>query len=341
MTAETLRYNGAVTDGQNVYLPLAAGELLALKLATGERVWEARIEGDWATRLQVGDEELYVAVSPSPNSSKNTNNSFLAIDKRTSEIAWHRSIDEPITSLTYQRRVGRTGVGRLYVGTAAGSLIAINLATREQTWKFQSRGAVRSQVNESEGTVYVGSDDGHLYALDTATGAERWRFETRGAVRARVVVSPDALSVGSFDGSVYRLDKKTGRQRWSMRTGAAIEAQSVLLNGTLIVASYDNFVYALDPDSGALRWRTKLSGRITADPIASGEAVLISVLRAHGVIVLHVKDGKQINSLELGEEFEIVASPVMAGDMLVLTTDQGTIAAHAASPWNSSVTATP
>jgi len=94
------------------------------------------------------------------------------------------------------------------------------------------------------------------------------------------------------------------------------------------VSSYDNFVYGLDPHSKALRWKVRLSGRIIADPIAREKAVLLSVLRGHRVVVLRAEDGKEIQSLELGEGFEIVAPPVMAGDVLVLTTDQGVIAAR-------------
>jgi outer membrane protein assembly factor BamB len=328
LTTDTLRYKGAVTDGHHVYVPLASGELLALDGTTGERLWVAPYQGQLAVQLQVDDQAVYVATRSPIEAGEKSDNVLLALNKRTGELRWRKSFDEPTTALTRLDQANQSGADRLYIGTAAGSVIALDLSTRERAWLFRSRGAVRGHVRQHEGVVYVGSDDGHLYALDAATGAERWRLETRGPVRAPVEVSSNRIFVGSFDGWVYCLERQTGKRRWSMRTGAAIEAQPTLVAETLVVGSYDNFVYAVDPDSGALRWKVKLSGRIIADPITLGDSVLLSVLRDDRVVILRVGDGQETNSLELGQGFEIVAAPALAGEVLILTTDQGIIAAR-------------
>lgn len=335
LTADTLRYKGAVADRQNVYVPLAGGQILALKLTSGERVWTAHSEGDIATGLQVDDKAVYVTISSLSEAHQRNHSSLRALDTQTGEILWQRSFDQLITSLTHHSEAGRPNRGRLYVGTEAGSLMALDLSTKEPIWQFQTGDAIRGHVTEQRDVVYVGSDDGYLYALDAETGRQRWRFKTGGAVRAQVEVSRNRVFLGSFDGSVYCLDNHSGKRRWKRRTGAAIHAKPTLVNTTLIVASYDNFVYAFDSDSGTLRWKVKLSGRIMADPVARGNAVLVSTIRDHRVVVLQAEDGKEINSLDLGAGFEIVAPPVMAGQVLILTTDQGIIAARSVSPSDS------
>lgn len=329
LTTETLRYRGAVPDGQNVYVPLAAGQLLALKLASGELVWAVRYEGELAADVQIGDGALYVATT-SAHSREKAQSFLLALDKNTGQMLWQRTIDERITSLSYQPYSQPPDRGRLYVGTATGVVIGISPSTSKSVWSAHLRSPVRSQAKLHEGILYIGSDDGYLHALEAATpmGGQRWQFKTGGPVRAPVHVSSSAVFVGSFDGWVYCLDRRTGKLRWKRRTGAAIEAQPTLASEAVVVGSYDNFVYALDQSSGAWRWKVRLSGRIIADPIVLGEAVLVSALRDYRVLMLRISTGQPMSSLDLDQGFEIVAAPKLAGDVLILTTDQGIIAAR-------------
>jgi outer membrane protein assembly factor BamB len=328
LTTDTLRYKEAVSDGQNVYVPLEGGQILALKVHSGERSWTAKSDGELIAGLQVDDRSVYLATASASESDEKTPSFLVALDKRTGEVLWRRSFDEHITALTQPARADQHGASRLYVGTASGWLIALHPPTQEPIWKFQSIAAIRGHISQHEAVVYVGSDDGALYAVDAETGKERWRFRSRGPVRSGVEMSANRIYFGSFDGAVYCLDKQTGKRRWMMQTGGAIQARPLLADENLIVGSYDNFVYSVDPHSGARRWKVNVGGRIIADPMAQGDAILISVLRDHKVVVLHGDNGREINSLELGQGIEIVAAPVVGDDVLILTTNQGVIAAR-------------
>ena len=48
--------------------------------------------------------------------------------------------------------------------------------------------------------------DNYVYALDAATGNERWRFETGREVNSSPTVADGTVFVGSFDNRVYALD---------------------------------------------------------------------------------------------------------------------------------------
>lgn len=45
-------------------------------------------------------------------------------------------------------------------------------------WTFDAKGAIESSAAIADGTVYVGTAAGELVALDFQTGAVRWRYRT-------------------------------------------------------------------------------------------------------------------------------------------------------------------
>jgi outer membrane protein assembly factor BamB len=325
LTSETLRYNGAIADDQLVYAPLVGGKVLALRLATGEKAWEVKLSGSILANLQVSPQALYIAISTSPSEVAQTAlaTELRGLNRQTGATMWTRKWEQMVVSLT------AAPPDKLFAGDDQGNLLALNASTGDILWQFQTGGPIRAGVSVDGEVAYAGSDDGMLYALDNVTGKDRWRFKAKEPIRSRVEVSERWLFFGSDNGFVYCLDKRSGDRRWRVRTGAAVQAKPTRVGQRLIVASYDNFVYALDPDNGNHQWRVNLAGRIAADPIVQGQAVLITTLRGRRAVVLRVEDGKKLNAFDLPSEFEIVAPPVMSGDFLVLTTDNGVVAAQA------------
>jgi outer membrane protein assembly factor BamB len=51
--------------------------------------------------------------------------------------------------------------------------------------------------------LFVGSSDHRLYALDTATGQKRWEFDTGADVTASPAVAGGRLVIGTGDGVIY------------------------------------------------------------------------------------------------------------------------------------------
>ena len=74
------------------------------------------------------------------------------------------------------------------------------------------------------GTVFVGSAAGTVHALDLQTGCIHWMFQADGPVRSTTVAvqqgSGYALVFGDQIGWVYSLDAKTGRMNWKKRIEA-------------------------------------------------------------------------------------------------------------------------
>ena len=65
---------------------------------------------------------------------------------------------------------------------------------------------VSSSPAVADGVVYVGSSDGYLHAVDAASGNLLWRYETEEGLTSSPVVGDGIIYFGSWDGYVYAVD---------------------------------------------------------------------------------------------------------------------------------------
>jgi glucose dehydrogenase len=173
--------------------------------------------------------------------------------------------------------------------------------------------------------LYIGSNDGYLFSLNQSTGKTNWHYRTRGAIHGRAVVVNGIVYFGSADGYVYAVREADGRLRWRRRTGAGVQTVGYAQNG-LLVASLDNFVYLLSFSDGNRLWKRQLAGRIAAEPLTTLDGALFTPLSSSTGVVLDLRDGKQLNSLPIGEDNSMAASPIVAGKVLFVTTRHGLLA---------------
>ncbi len=87
-------------------------------------------------------------------------------------------------------------------------------------FEFPNAIRARSQPTIAYGSVYVGSADGTVYALDLQTGCVRWSFNAGAEVRTAIVVaaSPEPRAYfGDLIGRAYAVDALTGKLEWSSK----------------------------------------------------------------------------------------------------------------------------
>jgi outer membrane protein assembly factor BamB len=137
-----------------------------------------------------------------------------------------------------------------------------------------------------------------------------------------VAVADNVIYFGSTDGYVYAFSETRGRLIWRRRTGAAVQAV-VLTDSGIVVTSLDNFVYLLSPRRGELIWKRQLAGRIAAIPLIDTRSALFAPLGGDACVVLSLRDGKQLNTLPVGEEGNTGATPLVADNLLLIPTRRG------------------
>ena len=75
--------------------------------------------------------------------------------------------------------------------------------------------------------LYFGSGS-ELLAVDINTREEQWRFQAADTIESSPAVMDDAVITGSNDGALYAVDRATGNRLWSVATGGSIMVKTLL-----------------------------------------------------------------------------------------------------------------
>jgi len=124
----------------------------------------------------------------------------------------------------------------------------------------------------ANGKVFVGTMAGTLHAMDDATGEDVWVFETPGAILHTCAVAGNKVFFGNADGKVYAVDVADGKLAWSVQTSAAVWNSPVIHQGVVVIGSRDGKVYAIDAESGRVKWAAQTGGPLLSSPAVDAKA---------------------------------------------------------------------
>jgi PQQ-dependent dehydrogenase (methanol/ethanol family) len=118
--------------------------------------------------------------------------------------------------------------GVMYIGSGSGSVFAINAATGERVWKFESSfgGQINRGVVVAGGKVFTGQAGCRLVALDQKTGTLVWEttLAERGGTPGVPMVHGDLVYMGisggeaGARGQIGAYDIRTGKEVWKFYT---------------------------------------------------------------------------------------------------------------------------
>lgn len=155
----------------------------------------------------------------------------------------------------------------------SGALVALDLATGSEQWRWGQERPWPSSPVIVDGTVYVGfADQRGLLALDLETGEKQWRIETRGSIIAAPTLDRghDTLFVGDDTGRLYRIDIETGDITLRGEVFGPVTALahgSSLLVGTESGEVYNLFVHH---DTFTGLWRRRVEGWVESLTATNG-----------------------------------------------------------------------
>ncbi len=177
----------------------------------------------------------------------------------------------------------------------------------------------------SQGKVYLSTSGGTVYALDAATGDKLWSFETENKIWSTPAISGDTLYVTSFDKKLYALNASNGSQKWDFEIGATSITTPLIYENTVYIGSFDRHVYAIDATDGSLRWRSEVEGDkwFWAKAVAQNNVIYAPNLDGK-VYILSTENGSEVaGAVSLGSA--ISSDPVVVGDKVIIATEEGTV----------------
>ncbi|HEY7030065.1 MAG TPA: PQQ-binding-like beta-propeller repeat protein [Thermomicrobiales bacterium] len=227
----------------------------------------------------------------------------------------------------------------VYVNSAEGVLYALDAASGQQRWAFDSYSASSSStgaaiypsVTVADGLVFLPTIDGKLYAVDAGTGQPAWTAITTGSVTSNPAVVDGTVYVTTTSGTVAALDAATGAQRWQTDLGASTTTSTPAVAAGLVFQGDDQgHLTALDAATGATRWVAQIGGNMATPAFSGGTVYVVSGDgRLHAVDAATGTERWQFVASDAG--IDVVQSPAVAGQTVVVNvTGRGTIALDAA-----------
>lgn len=299
-----------VADG-TLYVMDAKATVKALDALTGERKWETELAPKLKEKFRVRD---------------------MLSRPKAAQIGFGGGV-------TYDN-------GKLFVTSGFGFAAALDAATGEKLWQYDSEAPVRTPPTAYRGAVYFVTNTNDAIALNQDNGEKIWNFQSfEEAARILSSASPAAagdLIVTPFSsGEVVAFLAGSGRPVWNdtLARNTQLTALSMLNDiagspvidrGLVYAVSHAGRLVAIDIRTGQRAWEAPIASLqmpwVAGDYIfiVSVDAELVCLSRADGAVVW-VSELKRYEKPKKRKGRIAWSGPVLAGEYLVLVSTDGKI----------------
>ncbi|MCE1250493.1 MAG: outer membrane protein assembly factor BamB [Comamonadaceae bacterium] len=307
-------------QGTQLTLASASGTVAALDARTGADVWRTQL----GTPLTagVGSDGRHAAVV-------SANNELIVLDQ--GREAWR----QPLTAQSYTAPL--VAGARVFVLTADRTLAAYDAASGQRLWRQQRQGEPlvlrEAGLLTAVGDTLVTGVSGRLVGINPDNGTVRWESliatsrGTNDVERLVELVEPvsragNSLCARAFQAGVGCVHLGQGNTVWSDKasgaTGVAGDEQQLF--GT----ESNGLVQAWRRNDGSRTWSyNQLQYRKLTAPLLLGRSVVVGD-DAGWVHLLSAQDGQPLNRFAT-DGSGIAATPVQAGETLVVVTRKGAV----------------
>jgi outer membrane protein assembly factor BamB len=130
---------------------------------------------------------------------------------------------------------------------------------------------------------------------------------------------------GSLDHSLYALDAADGSIKWAFRSGGGIGSTPLVVGGIVYIGSFDHKFYAVDANTGIPRWAFDGAGDWFWSEAAYANGIVYVGNFDNNVYALDAGNGTQVWPKPFNTGAKVKSSPVIAGDLLVVTSEDGRV----------------
>ena len=231
--------------------------------------------------------------------------------------------------------------GVIYLSSGSRDLIAFEADSGKELWRFKAPNVVRHIALINENKIYVNSTDNTLSCL-SLDGKLLWRYD--GAIYSLItsrfyspnIVYQDKLITITTAGDLVVLNKHDGQEitQVNLATTSIIGDGSLakgpiaspeLINNHLYILTGENDFIKIDLENPQILWRQNFPSA-KAFWVADSTAYLLS--DNNQLLAVDNSNGKTIWAIDLprkqkAKELVQFYGPVLAGDMLILTSYNG------------------
>lgn len=312
-------------DGRRIYSANRDGEVTAMRLDTGDIVWQKQTDLHITAGPSVGQGVLLVG---------GPNGEVTALSTTDGSELWHVNVNSGVLSAP------AIGDNTAVVRTSDGRLLALDLADGQQRWALKRsvptltlRGTSSPVIDQ--GVVYAGMDNGRAVAVAVDNGKVLWEqpvAEPTGRseldrlvdVDAPLLLVGDQLYAASIGGKLVSISRRDGRIRWkrdiASRTGMAFSGNQ------LFVSDLQGTVWAVGRTGGVVVWQQDaLAYRQLSKPVMYLGYVVVGDFQ--GYLHFLAPEGGSIIARAHPVGSPIRAVPVVVGNRIYVLSTAGDVVA--------------
>ena len=316
--------SAALVAGGRAVASSHAKRTVAVDVATGAAVWEARVgdAGDQAGVLGDASTEAAALVWDDLVFVGSYDGCLYALRAATGAVAWTFAAGGPVKRAAVRcggdvvfgshdrrvYRVSRAGARRWASGdlggavyaspavagdvvvaaTTAGALVGLDADTGHRRWARRSGAPVYGTPALADGVLYYGDVGGAARAVSAADGGGVWVFTdgARTPIYAPPLVAGAAVYFGDDRGRLARRRRGDGAKEWTAALPGKLFAAPARVAAVLVAATTGGVVVVLREDDGALLARARLPAEVFSTPVVAGRRVLLGCRDDH----LHALD---------------------------------------------------
>ena len=306
---ESIESSAAIADGV-VYVGSQSGDLLAVKLSSGEELWRYRAAefGIGESSPCVGDGLVYIG---------DLDGVLHAVDVRTGKAAWTFGTEGEIKSSPVL--VGN----RVLVGSYDSHLYALHADTGVLLWKVMTGGFVHSTPSVANGVAYLSGCDEIFRAIRVNDGRELYQVPSIAYTGASPALAGDSAYFGTFSNEVVSVSRRTRKVLWrymSKESQFPFYSSAAVVGGRVVLGGRDRKVHCLEAATGALLWTFAAKARVDSSPVVVGKRIYVGSNDGR-FYVLNLTDGKKVWEFNAGAPLS--ASPGVAGGRIVIGSQDG------------------
>lgn len=337
-----------VIEGQTGYSIDHEGLVVAWDLADGEVLWQQRFYTSAASAITLDKEHLYFGTS---------RGEVFALNKQNGQQVWKQQLSGEVLSppVSYG--------GHIIIRSVDGRIHALKAKTGSKVWTHDRSMPVLSLRGTStpvvsSGIVISGADNGKLTALALDNGNVLWEttisvprgrneIERLIDIDAQPVVKDEVIYTVAYQGRLAAVKIDSGRILWVRDISSY--AGMIIDSNKIYISDADGQLWALDRFNGATIWKQdKLLRRNLSKPTFQGRYLVVGdfngylhwMAREDGQLLARTQLGYNIfDEIDAEEDYieddrlfsktrNILATPVVRGDITVALTREGLLSAY-------------
>ena len=332
--------------GDRVYAADAFGVVEALSVATGERIWQARVGspaggllGSFVFWSRDNDGGSFVTGGIHADAERvflgTKDGEFIALRAEDGVELWRTQMSSEVLAPS------ATDAERVFVMTLDGRLTALSASDGSRVWSYDTQVPVLTLRGTgapvySEPLVFAGFANGRLTALRSDDGEAIWEhvvtlpsgrseLERIADLDAAPLITPVGAFIASYQGALKSLRLIDGAVQWEQ----PLSSFSGLAEGygEVFSTDADGIIRAMDQNSGAVVWeQDSLLRRKVTGPAVFGPYLAVGDFEGY-IHVFAQSDGRPVARLRVDRD-GVRNEPLGVGDRLMVQGNGGRVAVY-------------